>query len=573
MTTLTPLPGDPTALRTYSDRYGNIADAILATSRRLRSFADEIAGEGKSVTQLAERSAAAGTAILKAHPRYETTANALGEYSVRLHDAQDSAIAAISHHNGAENQLPWYLHRRQQLQDDFELEMLMPSTPSKIPDINHDRTVIGHQIAEIEGSAATAIADYQRAVVYRDTAAKSAIEAITPVLGAMNDTVGDYVDAWVNSLPDFMQAIGRWLGDIFVAVVESLQHFVDQFVAAVTYIWTVIVMIPEIMANLPLEFWIAAIIAPGLVLPLIGGLSTLIAARIAKEPLRPTPKMTEVDRTDLEKPSSSQNPYATAMGVDVDLDAAGAENSTVVQIVEVLDANGNRVGWRVTLPSTQDWQEADPFFGGTKPEGDRGAMNDLDSNLALMLTPSQQAAYQRAVIQAMLTAGIGPDDPVMLIGWSQGGILAGRMASDPSSPFNIQALYVSGAPIDAMRIPDSVSVISVQHTGEPVASLDGPIFAQGHEGNNWTTITVDQQNDPNTGKPPVIDGSERSPHDGDAYTETAAIYVDGSTDPKVQAIKAEQAMFFSNNEHVHVYEGAEKPVPLLSTDPMLGAAA
>jgi len=58
---------------------------------------------------------------------------------------------------------------------------------------------------------------------------------------------------------------------------------------------------------------------------------------------------------------------------------------------------------------------------------------------------------------------VGPDDPVMLTGWSQGGIMAGTLASDPDCAFNIQAIFVSGAPIDAMNIPDSVSVLSVQH--------------------------------------------------------------------------------------------------------------
>jgi poly(3-hydroxybutyrate) depolymerase len=180
-------------------------------------------------------------------------------------------------------------------------------------------------------------------------------------------------------------------------------------------------------------------------------------------------------------------------------------------------------------------------------------MNDLDSNLALMLTPSQQAAYERAVIQAMLDAGIGPDVPVMLTGWSQGGILAGKMAADPNSPFNIQAIYVSGAPIDSMNIPDSVSVISVQHTDDPVTKLDS--FTQpGHQGPNWVTVTQD----------PPLDkkGNPMEQHDSISYAGTGDRYVDQSSDPRVNEIKDKQDMFFSDHEVVHIYEGSEQPVPL-----------
>ena len=80
--------------------------------------------------------------------------------------------------------------------------------------------------------------------------------------------------------------------------------------------------------------------------------------------------------------------------------------------------------------------------------GDTEAMNDLGSHLALT-EPDQQAAHERAVIEAMHAAGI---DPVMLVGFSQGGILAARMAASHPQPFAIDAIAVAGAPIDAMEL-------------------------------------------------------------------------------------------------------------------------
>lgn len=565
MTSMTPLPGDPDTLGNDANRYSTVAQAIADTARQLRTFAEEVASDGgKAVAELAGRASGAGAKADQAHPRYATTASALATYAVQLKEAQDSATAAISAADSVSSTLDYYEDRKVQLTPHPREVLTDAERQERATDLAH----VNARLESIRQDMADAQAQYNRAVEYRDLAATTAINSITPVLAAMNDSVGDYVNAWVNSLPDFLQAIGRWLGDIFVSIVESLQDLIAEFVAEVTYIWTAIVMIPEIMANLPAEFWVAALISPGLVLPLIWTISSLIAARIAKEPLRPTPTMTQVGEST--ESSSPPNHYSDTMTTNVRLDDDGGPNATDVEIVEVLDENGERVGWRVILPSTQDWQEADGFFGGDGPKGDRGGVNDLDSNLALMLTPSQQAAYQRAVAEAMQAAGIGPNDPVMLCGWSQGGILAGRMASDPNSPFNIQAIYVSGAPIDAMPIPDSVSVISVQHTGEPVAILDGPLLAPGHEGANWTTITVDQQVDPATGKPPIVDGSERSPHNGTAYAETAARTVDDPINDKVARIAGEQDMFFSDNEVVRIYEGAEEPVPY---DPLLEAAA
>lgn len=541
MTTLVPLPGDPDSLASKASRYGRVADAIRETAAQLKEFASRIESEGgKSVAVLRERAGDAGLRVEKVHPRYETTANALATYAVNLRDAQNAANAAINAADSADTNLPYW---RNQV-DDLRPPVRTVVTAEQLEDYYQALA----RVEEIEQNVANAVADYERAVRYRDDAAGIAIAAITPVLERMNDTLGDWVDRWAGAFPGFLQGIAQWIGDIFVSVVETLQNAIDRFVLMVTYIVTVIALIPEIIANYPPEMWVLALLVPATI-PTMLALALLLSARIAKEGMRPTPDMVEITAPGGMAGSSSGTPYADTMTTNKILDSEGNTESTIVEITEVLDADGNRVGWRVVLPSTQDWQEAGPGFGDPLA-GDQSAMNDLDSNLALMLTPSQQAAYERAVIQAMFEAGIGPNDPVMLSGWSQGGILAGKMASDPNSPFNIQALYVSGAPIDAMSIPSHISVISVQHTGEPVAILDGPFLSPGVQAPNWVTVT---QNPP----------AGFDPHNPDAYIATANQYVDNSTDPHVIAIKDDQAMFFSENEIVHQYQGAEQPVPLL----------
>ena len=71
----------------------------------------------------------------------------------------------------------------------------------------------------------------------------------------------------------------------------------------------------------------------------------------------------------------------------------------------------------------------------------------------------------------MQQAGVGPNDPVMLVGFSQGGIMAGHLAAYNSDD-NWDAVVVAGAPIDSMPIPSTTTVVSVQHSGDPVPRLD-----------------------------------------------------------------------------------------------------
>ena len=171
------------------------------------------------------------------------------------------------------------------------------------------------------------------------------------------------------------------------------------------------------------------------------------------------------------------------------------------QTPKIIGADGT-VSWRIVLPSTQDWQALAPFMSDEdlsrfSAMQDSGAVNDVDSNMALVLFPSLRTQYERAVLEAMDQAGVrgGPDgDPVMLVGFSQGGILAGHLAANRSDRYNFDAIVVCGAPIDNMPIPDSTRVISVQHEGDPVPTLD--FFTAPPQRDNWQTITDTAPGDP-----------------------------------------------------------------------------
>ncbi|QAV69876.1 hypothetical protein ESZ53_05160 [Salinibacterium sp. UTAS2018] len=542
MSDLLALPGDPTALASYGKRYLTIADAITDTTLRLNTFASDVAGAGEAVTALSERSSSAAARLARAQPRYGATAQAISVYAVSLRDAHDAASSAIERADAAAAELPYY----ENLRSDLSNRLYGPQTGTEFEQVSAQLRQAQSHVDELDAGVADARAAYDRAVNYRDEAARLAIAAIEPALEAMNDTLRDQVNSWVESLPGGESLLGQWLTDVLSGVLEPLQTLVIAVVELTIWVNTVVSLFWEIMSNLPPEKTLLQALLPGVVLAHAAGLSALLAIRLSNEERRPTPAMVRL-------PPQDQQPardYEDLMTRNAKLDGEGQADSTVVEIVEVLDEHGNRLGWRVLLPSTQDWQEANGVFEGAwKPQGDQGAMNDLDSNLSLMLAPSQQAAYERAVTQAMMDAGVLPGDPVMLSGWSQGGILAGKMAADPLSPFSIQAVFTSGSPIDLMDIPESVSVISVQHKGDPVPKLDSP-WSGGTQRPHWVTVSTDAPIDPATGNPVFA-------HSSSAYTGSADAMVDSSSDPRVLAQKQEQAMFFSEYERVFIYEGSE----------------
>ncbi|GGE82055.1 hypothetical protein [Mycetocola zhadangensis] len=143
--------------------------------------------------------------------------------------------------------------------------------------------------------------------------------------------------------------------------------------------------------------------------------------------------------------------------------------------IRIVEAGGEPPHWVVQIPSTQGWATE----AGSTP-------NDVTSDLHAMA--GYPTALADAVRQAMAEAGIGATDPVMLEGFSLGGITAGMMAADKSLPFNVTHVVTAGSPIARFPIDPDIQVLALEHSEDPVARLDGrgnPV------GSNWTTVQTD----------------------------------------------------------------------------------
>lgn len=134
-------------------------------------------------------------------------------------------------------------------------------------------------------------------------------------------------------------------------------------------------------------------------------------------------------------------------------------------IRRVTQADGSSA-WVVSIPGTAQWwprSSADPA--------------DLGGNLLIMagLPSSLYPAVATCLTSAMRQAGVAPGtEPVMLVGHSQGGIVAARMAQDRdfSERFDVTEVVTFASPVTGMDLPDGINGLDISNQGDGVPRLD-----------------------------------------------------------------------------------------------------
>ncbi|HEU5473496.1 MAG TPA: alpha/beta hydrolase [Actinophytocola sp.] len=244
----------------------------------------------------------------------------------------------------------------------------------------------------------------------------------------------------------------------------------------------------------------------------------------------PTDLATLMDLTAAAYPDGE--PRVTDGGVD---GAAGTPPRNLGDIMEGLDhRNGTdpnidvrrvvgpdgRVAYIVDIPGTRVWN---------LPGQDGGSANDFGTNIDAMA--GNETVLQKGIEEAMRRAGVGPNDPVMLVGHSQGGIVAARAAGDfaASGQYNVTHVVTAGSPVGRIPVPDGIQMLSLENSGDIVPHLDA---AENPGSDNRTTVIFDNQ----TG---TVGGNHAI---GGNYTE-AARQLDTSTDPSVQRFRDSAGVF------------------------------
>lgn len=141
-----------------------------------------------------------------------------------------------------------------------------------------------------------------------------------------------------------------------------------------------------------------------------------------------------------------------------------ADGTTVpygtVALQEYRQADGTR-SWLLTVPGTDN--EGDTAIGWAQN------VELMSSNRHIRMN----AESARLAVAALKDAGVAPDEPIAIVGHSQGGIVAGTLAAGLEGQYNVSHIVTAGSPIANHPIPESTYVTSIETTGELVSNLDG----------------------------------------------------------------------------------------------------
>jgi hypothetical protein len=118
----------------------------------------------------------------------------------------------------------------------------------------------------------------------------------------------------------------------------------------------------------------------------------------------------------------------------------------------------------VDVSGTKSWSPA--------PTSD---VTSLVTNARALL--GEPTAYEQGVLAAMTAAGVRPTDDVMLVGHSQGGMVAVTAARDAVADgrFHVTHVVTAGSPIarSVGSLPSSIRVLALENSADLVPHLDG----------------------------------------------------------------------------------------------------
>lgn len=153
------------------------------------------------------------------------------------------------------------------------------------------------------------------------------------------------------------------------------------------------------------------------------------------------------------------------------------------------------------------------YLGGTIDPGTDPSSEpwDMTSNLTAMA--EMDSASYRATHEAMRQAGIEAQDNVIMVGHSQGGLVAALIAQ--SGEFQVLDVVTVGAPIRHVELPPDVHVVALEHREDVIPSLSG-VAAVGTATHTVVTRSVFAHTPPPQGQ--VLPA-----HNLSRYVETAAL--------------------------------------------------
>jgi hypothetical protein len=124
---------------------------------------------------------------------------------------------------------------------------------------------------------------------------------------------------------------------------------------------------------------------------------------------------------------------------------------------------------RYSAPGRPD--RFDVYIAGTVDFGVTADDEPFDMTSNLVGIEQGSPGSYRAVLDAMREAGVTPSSPVVLNGYSQGGLVAALVAA--SGDYDVKGVVTFGAPSGQVRLPADIPVLTVRHSEDIVPATGG----------------------------------------------------------------------------------------------------
>ncbi len=205
----------------------------------------------------------------------------------------------------------------------------------------------------------------------------------------------------------------------------------------------------------------------------------------------------------------------------------------VQRVVRVAADGSTTTSWVVDVPGTSTWDGPGSHRNATNTSGN---INSMAGN-----STAYQQAIQAALADAVRQHGGYHGEPVMLVGHSQGGMVAVQASTAlVGQGYQVTHVLTAGSPIAGMSAPPSVRVLSLENTADVVPMLDGrdnPVTSS----HTTVTFTDDHHNVADNHKIPTY--------------RAAAAEVDRSREASLEDWKRTAAPFFGGSaDTIATYE-------------------
>ncbi len=201
-----------------------------------------------------------------------------------------------------------------------------------------------------------------------------------------------------------------------------------------------------------------------------------------------------------------------------------------VSVAFVAGADGRRRAV-VDVPGTKSWSP-----------GPTDNVTSLSTNARALV--GARTAYGQGVLRAMTAAGVRPDEPVLIVGHSEGGMVAIEAARTAvqTGRFEVTHVLTAGSPIGRTvgAVPASVRVLALENRTDVLTELDS---RQNPARPNVTTVCFD-----------AGDGTIGGDHDLRGSYAVGAALADGSDNGSIRDFTDSARGFLSGTrENTHAY--------------------